>query len=384
MVEHTEEKALLAKLQHEVDRLRLSLRLAGQPLLYNLAKLNPLNDEEDRLCRDCPLEILKDAMLDDDRVAGNRPDLLRLKLMTDGKHQLQTLVPPDRSDNGAEDFRPTVHQCPHGSIDQRLSRQSLPWKIHLLPALAINERTRVVELRRPVRTVKVERSRCLGDPRPWRNSGGGIIPVDFQSCPLRPSPDPGASLGQPKPHPVTIVPPLATSRSVAGLDLLQIIEARRWKPPTTILLMVLLPRSTPAIRKNKPSPKLRNNSAALVLQVVLNRSCPNPRPIRANLCLLRPPFHARDQSSAPLDRADAGRRPEGLVDSLDASAFCGQDAAIHICGEMHTDGLPSGVRGRPRERSSLLQPPQRSNGVWLFGASQIAGKIFSGRVLECV
>jgi hypothetical protein len=129
--------------------------------------------------------------------------------------------------------------------------------------------------------------------------------------------------------------------------------------------MVLLPRSTPAIRKNKPSPKLRNNSAALVLQVVLNRSCPNPRPIRANLCLLRPPFHARDQSSAPLDRADAGRRPEGLVDSLDASAFCGQDAAIHICGEMHTDGLPSGVRGRPRERSSLLQPPQRSNGVWL-------------------
>jgi hypothetical protein len=62
MVEHTEEKALLAKLQHEVDRLRLSLRLAGQPLLYNLAKLNPLNDEEDRLCRDCPLEILKDAI----------------------------------------------------------------------------------------------------------------------------------------------------------------------------------------------------------------------------------------------------------------------------------------------------------------------------------
>jgi hypothetical protein len=219
MVEHTEEKALLAKLQHEVDRLRLSLRLAGQPLLYNLAKLNPLNDEEDRLCRDCPLEILKDAMLDDDRVAGNRPDLLRLKLMTDGKHQLQTLVPPDRSDNGAEDFRPTVHQCPHGSIDQRLSRQSLPWKIHLLPALAINERTRVVELRRPMRTVKVERSRCLGDPRPWRNSGGGIIPVDFQSCPLRPSPDPGASLGQPKPHPVTIMPPLATSRSVARTGL---------------------------------------------------------------------------------------------------------------------------------------------------------------------
>jgi hypothetical protein len=61
-------------------------------------------------------------LLDDDRVTGNRPDLFRVELITDGKHQLQTFVPPDGSGNGAEDLRPAIHQCTHGSIDQRLSR----------------------------------------------------------------------------------------------------------------------------------------------------------------------------------------------------------------------------------------------------------------------
>ena len=53
------------------------------------------------------------------------------------------------------------------------------WKIDALPALAVMEWTSVVELGRPMRTLKVERSGNLGDCRKWGKSVTGVFPVDF-------------------------------------------------------------------------------------------------------------------------------------------------------------------------------------------------------------
>jgi hypothetical protein len=39
----------------------------------------------------------------------------------------------------------------------------------------------MVELRRPMRTLKVERSGSLGDPGQLRDCGGGVVPVDIEA-----------------------------------------------------------------------------------------------------------------------------------------------------------------------------------------------------------
>ena len=47
------------------------------------------------------------------------------------------------------------------------------------------ERTGVMELRRPMRTLKVEGAGRLRDRRQWGKSETGIFPVNFQSGALR-------------------------------------------------------------------------------------------------------------------------------------------------------------------------------------------------------
>jgi hypothetical protein len=143
--------------------------------------------------------------------------------------------------------------------------------------------------------------------------------------------------------------------------------------------MVLLPRSTPAIRKNKPSPKLRNNSAALVLQVVLNRSCPNPRPIGPTFAFCAPRSMREinrlprsivlTQAGDPKALLTALMRPH-FVDKMRRSTF-----AVR-CTLMDCLRVFAGGRAREAPFFSHRNEVTEFGFASLFGASQIAGKIF--------
>jgi hypothetical protein len=57
-----------------------------------------------------------------DGIFRNGPDLLRIDLIADRKHELQIFILRDRGDDTAEDIRLAVQNRPHRSVDKWLSR----------------------------------------------------------------------------------------------------------------------------------------------------------------------------------------------------------------------------------------------------------------------
>src|SRR5215831_17195679 len=95
-------------------------------------------------------------LLDDDGIVRNRSDLLRIYLVTHGKHKLQFFMLCQGRYNGAEDIDAAIQDRSHRSINQRFPGYSFPWELDVLSAFAIMEWTSVMEPRRPIRAFEVE------------------------------------------------------------------------------------------------------------------------------------------------------------------------------------------------------------------------------------
>src|SRR4030088_115206 len=102
--------------------------------------------------------------LDENGVARERSNLFWIEMIANGEHELHISVQRNRFRDRAKDVLQTVLQCSHGGVDKGFASQPFPWKIDVCAAGTIVERPSMVELRRPMRTLKVERSGSLGDP----------------------------------------------------------------------------------------------------------------------------------------------------------------------------------------------------------------------------